>query len=310
MKIQLRHKMCDTSHLQPDAFIDMTDEEAEATWHLDQQLGSMPVSEPINEQPALIEETIRIDGSLLQPVSEQLDSVLDDSEVSELSARFVDSLGLPLKQETPDSALESKVADPVVDDAAKQEFNKSMEMISRFAEDVVKTWFAQMYKRDLKELFPDGLIGHTGSLKMMPGPEVLEARRLAKRASVNKDEESRGDDITLVDTSGWELKLAVVDANHRELLARWKNEEPVVLQQMEGLLKMAWGYIQYALESYELPNPELFREKIIPSPWGTLYVLGAPDDAPQIGVSITQCVEVDGKTMQVAQGVTSDKYST
>jgi copper chaperone CopZ len=275
-----------------------------------------------------VEETIRVDGSLLQPVGEQLDSVLDDSEVSELSARFVDSLGLPLKQETPAAALESKVADPLIDDATKQKFNEGMEVISRFAEDVVKTWFAQMYKHrgvedsvfsgDLKELFPDGLIGHTGSIKMMPGPEALEARRLAKRVSVNKDEESRGDDAvsdalraSLVDTSGWELKLCVVDANHRELLARWRDEEPAVLQQMQGLLKMAWGYIQYALEAYDLPTPELFREKVIPSPWGTLYVLGAPDDAVQIGVSITQCVEVNGKTIPVADGSSGgQRYTT
>ena len=240
-----------------------------------------------------------LDGSSLQPVGGQSDSKLDDAEVSELSARFVDSLGLPLQHTAPDASAtrqldsevdsKSDVVDPEVEKAAKKEFNDGMEVISRFAEDVVKTWFARMYKRDLKELFPDGLIGHVATIRMMPSKEMLDERRLTKRASVPKDEESRGDAEVSVDASGWELKLVVVDENHRENLMRWRNEEPGVLQQMQGLLKTAWGYIQYALESYGLPNPELFSEKVIPSPWGTLYVLGAPEGSPQIGVSIVRC---------------------
>lgn len=253
-------------------------------------LSSKSTVELVSEAVPVV-ESILINGSLLRPCGDQPDSKLDDSEVSELSARFIDSLDLlpTPKQATAASALESKssVVDPATEDAEKKKFNEGMEVISRFAEDVVKTWFAQMYNCDLKELFPDGLVGHVGSIRMMPTKEMLEERR--KRPSVvPKDEESRGDD-SAVDTSGWELKLVVVDANHRENLMRWREEEPGVLQQMQGLLKTAWGYIQYALESYGLPNPELFVEKVIPSPWGTLYVLGAPDASPQIGVSIVRC---------------------
>ena len=291
---------CDISTLQRNAFIDMTDEEALACWNLEPEQAkvSASASAVIEEPPVAI-----LDGSSLQPIGEQPDSKLDDSEVSELSARFVSSLNLlPLpSQVTPDSALESKVdpaddpmVDPVVEEAERKKFNEGMEVISRFAEDVVKTWFAQMYKRDLKELFPDGLLGHIGSIKMMPSVEMLEARKQMcqqiRESESRLEEESRGDDeAKSVDTSGWELKLVVVDENHRENLMRWREEEPAVLHHMQGLLKTAWGYIQYALESYALPNPELFVEKVIPSPWGTLYVLGAPADSPQIGVRISRC---------------------
>jgi hypothetical protein len=228
-----------------------------------------------NENP----ETCLLDGAGLQPVGGNADSKLDDSDVSELSARFADSLGLPADRRTPESTLEGKT-----DDQAKKEFNDAMEVISRFAEDVVKTWFARMYNRELKELFPDGLIGHTASIRMMPGEDLLRER---KRARVARDEETRGDDTAdAQDALGWELKLAVVGPDHRVNLDEWKRNEPAVLGQMQGLLKTAWGYIQYALESYNLPTPELFKNSVIPSPWGTLYVLGAPEESPQIGVSI------------------------
>lgn len=247
--------------------------------------GEIQCFEPEN---ASSESVHVIDCSAMRPVDAHEDSKLDDSEVSELSSRFVDSLALlpdvksSPKQETPVQALELK--DPAVVLAEKKKFNESMEVISRFAEDVVKTWFAGMYTKDLKELFPDGLIGHVGSIRMTPSEELLNQR---KKVMTSPEEETRdGNPADPEDALGWELKLKVVDENYRVNLEEWKKREPAVLGQMQGLLKMAWGYIQYALESYDLPHQELFVGKIIPSPWGTLYVLGALPGAPHIGVSI------------------------
>jgi hypothetical protein len=64
-----------------------------------------------------------------------------------------------------------------------------------------------------------------------------------------------------------------------------RTKSPEILEPMQTLLKMAYGYLQYALEAYELPDPgNLIKKNVIPSPWGSIYLLGAPSDLPQIGV--------------------------
>jgi hypothetical protein len=167
-----------------------------------------------------------------------------------------------------------------------KKFNEAMTTISAYAEDVVKTWFAQIYNRPLKDVFPDGLTNAIGTIAMLPSDDMIRERR---RARVGHDEEVRdGDNVHDDDSAGWELKLAIVDSEHRTNLDEWKLKDPVVLQHMQGLLKMAWGFINYAIESYDLPDKHLFVNKIFPSPWGTLYIPDAPETVPQIGVMITR----------------------
>jgi len=270
---------------------------AETNSNTDTALESVPTLESKSEEVKSSgstpdQEACVIDCSAMAPVNVYPSRELDADEISELSSRFADALSLVSPQSetvvehAPEHASEPKIeaSDPEVVAAERKRFNEGMEVISRIAEDVVKTWFAQMYNKPVLELFPDGLIGHVGSIRMTPTEELLSERRKARRPP---DEETRdGDPEDPEDALGWELKLQVVGPEHRINLLEWRNREPAVLAQMQGLLKTAWGYIQYALESYGLPNPELFKDKVIPSPWGTLYVLGAPDTASQIGISI------------------------
>ncbi len=234
-------------------------------------------------------DSVLINGADLAPVGGEPESVLDDDPLSELSQRFVDALDLPMSNPElvrANAQCDEQAApapEPCADDVKK--FNESMVMISAYAEDVVKTWFAQIYNRPLTDAFPDGLTGNVGSVTMLPSEDMIRARR---RARVGHDEEVRDDDTHEDDSAGWELRLAVVDGNHRTNLDEWKLKEPVVLQHMQGLLKMAWGYIHYAIESYDLPDKELFVNQVYPSPWGTLYIPGAPDTVPQIGVTLTR----------------------
>lgn len=232
-------------------------------------------------------DSVLINGADLTPVGGEPESVLDDDPLSELSQKFVDALDLPMNNPELVRANaqcdEQAVPEPCAEDVKK--FNESMVMISAYAEDVVKTWFSQIYNRALYDVFPDGLTGNIGSVTMLPSEDMIRARR---RARVGHDEEVRDGDIHEDDSAGWELRLAVVDGDHRTNLDEWKLKEPVVLQHMQGLLKMAWGYIHYAIESYDLPDKELFVNQVYPSPWGTLYVHGAPDTVPQIGITLTR----------------------
>lgn len=251
----------------------------------------MSGQEPNSESAA--QTDVVINGSDLDKVGGDPESHLDDDPVSELSQRFVDSLNLPIgdpelvranaQVDNNPPSTEHEHIEPTPEEA--KQFNEAMRTISAFAEDVVKTWFAQIYDRPVKDVFPDGLTGNIGSVRMLPGEEVVRTRR---RARVGHDEEVRDDDMHEDDSAGWELQLAVVDSNHRTNIDEWKLKEPVVLQHMQGLLKMAWGYINYAIESYDLPDKHLFINTVIPSPWGTLYVEGAPDGVPQLGVTITK----------------------
>lgn len=238
-----------------------------------------------------------VEGANLLPAFLEPESKLDDDPLSELSQKFVDSLGLPIgnptsanenapeknaeAEKTPEPAAASNDG-PTVEEA--REFNEAMTMISAFAEDVVKTWFARIYDRQLADVFPDGLTNNVATITMMPDDDMIRTRR---RARLGRDEEVRDDNMHEDDSAGWELKLAVVEGDHRTNLDEWKIKGPVVLHHMQGLLKMAWGYINYALESYELPDKHLFLNKVVPSPWGTLYILGAPEGTPQIGVEIS-----------------------
>lgn len=233
-------------------------------------------------------ETI-IHGSDLTVIGGEPESVLDDDPVSELSKRFVDLLDMPaieppLVRENAQHGSElEQETNPSPEELTN--FNDAMTTISAFAEDVVKTWFAQIYDRPLSDVFPDGLTNNIGSVTILPDENMIRTRR---RARIGHDEEVRDDDMHEDDSAGWELKLSVVDNTHRTNLDEWKMKEPVVLQHMQGLLKMAWGYINYAIESYGLPDKHLFVSNIYPSPWGTLYIHGAPETVPQIGVTITR----------------------
>lgn len=237
-------------------------------------------SESSTDTVSVINDTCVIDCSRMQPLP--VNSIADESVIDELSERFATPQDShPAHEEEPSAALSEELSK-----AEAEKFNEVMEIISRFAEDVVKTWLAKMYNRDLTEVFPDGLSGHTASIRMIPGPELIATRR----AMISSPEEETRDgnpDAELEEFKrGWELKLAVVDSNYRVNLNDWRKREPDVLRLMGDLLSKARSYVAYALEAYELPNPELFANTIIPSQFGTLYVLGAPLDSPQIGVLV------------------------
>lgn len=249
-----------------------------------------------DDAPSNESSDVLINGADLAPVGGEPESALDDDPVSELSQKFVDMLDLPmtkpeLVRENAQSGIEPE---PEMTPEDIKKFNDAMEEISAYAEDVVKTWFAQIYDRPLSDVFPDGLTNNVGSVTMLPNEDMIRDRR---RTRVGHDEEVRDDDMHEDDTSGWELKLCVVDSKHRTNLDEWKLKDPLVLRQMLGLLNKAWGYIHYAIECYDLPNKDLFIDydddgklvsKFRYSPWGTLYIPEAPETVPQIGIALTK----------------------
>lgn len=253
------------------------------------QANSMDVNDA-SADVTVVNDTCVIDCSGMQPLP--VNSVVDDAVIEELSSRFANvqtsdpaTSNVTLVNDTSDPVASASLSEEL-SKAEAAKFNEVMEVISRFAEDVVKTWLAKMYNRDLKEVFPDGLSGHTASIRMIPGPDLIAERRAALGSPEEETREGNPDDGLEEFKRGWELKLAVVDSNYRINLNDWRKREPDVLRLMGDLLSKARSYVAYALEAYELPNPELFANTIIPSQFGTLYVLGAPHDSPQIGVLV------------------------
>lgn len=241
---------------------------------------------------------VLINGEDLAPVGGAPESALDDDPVSELSQRFVDMLDLQMPN--PELVRENAQVNPATDQDSEmtpeeiKNFNESMIMISAYAEDVVKTWFAQIYNRPVNDVFSDGLTNSIGSITMLPGEDMIRRRRQAR---IGHDEEVRDDDVHEDDTYGWKLRLTVVDSDHRINLDEWKLKDPMLLRQMLSLLNYAWGYIHYAIESYDLPNKDLFigyddmgnRISMFKySPWGTIYIPEAPETIPQIGIMLTK----------------------
>jgi hypothetical protein len=227
------------------------------------------LGEPANAEileprvPEILEPAdVVISGESFSGLDQNETRELEDDEVSSLAQKLVDDLGL-----SPEMRLATEMVEQDASAGNDELFKEAIANMAAFAEDPVKLWFVDIYGKKVEDVFPDGLTGSVGEVNMRPG---------------KSEEDTRGDQ------GGWKLRLIKVPADHRTNIGELKIKEPALLQQIQGLLKAAWGYIHFALDYYDLPKQEMFINKIYPSPWGTLYLPWAEPGTPQLGVEMIQ----------------------
>ena len=148
--------------------------------------------------------------------------------------------------------------------ATSEEIDKAVAVAAGLAGDVIKRWYADVVKKDVSDIFPDGLKGFVGSIKV--------EKNGSKTASANR---------------GWIMSLDVVSPTYRLDMSQFI-DAPQAMAQIATLLQAARLYLQYAAKLYDLPNEsEWLTCGLTPTPYGTMYLGGCPlKTTPRLGVVV------------------------
>lgn len=138
--------------------------------------------------------------------------------------------------------------------ATEEQVVQGLQTAAGFAENVVKTLFAKSLHKSIEELFGDEMTDHIGGIKLDPKPGA--------------------------DVCGYALKLDIVPSTYRVDVAQFKNK-PYIYDEMIRLITACETYFQYCKKTYNLPDISLWR-----SNHGTLYIYGAPETIPHIGIRV------------------------
>ncbi len=130
---------------------------------------------------------------------------------------------------------------------------QALQTSAGLSELIVKQLWAIILKKDITDIFGNNNVVDTGAI-------VLDAK--------NNNYHS------------YTLKLELVKHTDRIDVLQFK-DMPHVLNEMVRILQAAELYWTYCGHEYKLPPLNLWR-----SDWGTLYVAGAPNDIPHIGIKI------------------------
>ena len=139
--------------------------------------------------------------------------------------------------------------------ATDEEVVQGLQTAAGFAECIVKQLYSKALHKSLEELFGDEQCDRIGAVRFEP----IEGSGVA----------------------GFTLKLDLVDKTYRVDVKQFK-EQTHVLNEMVRLIGACETYWQFCKKTYNLPNISLWR-----SDFGTVYVAGAPDTLPHIGIKIT-----------------------
>lgn len=139
--------------------------------------------------------------------------------------------------------------------ATDEQIVQGLQTAAGFAENVVKRLYAISLHKSITELFGDEMTDHIGGIKLDP-----------KQGS---------------GACGYSLKLDIVPSSYKVDMFQFK-KMPYVYDEMVRLLSAAEYYFQYCKKTYNLPDISLWR-----SYNGTLYICGAPDTIPHIGIKVS-----------------------
>jgi hypothetical protein len=161
--------------------------------------------------------------------------------------------------------------------ANDDELRATLEVASRFAENVVKQWWTTLAAppkqsdeslssavptKTLTDWFPDGILdnGYIGKVKLAPSDKTLP---------------------TFI------MRLDVVPSDYALDMTELR-QIPEAMENIGRLLQSASLFFRYAILRYELPNEDNWLDKsFMPTPYGTIRLLGTnTNTAPQIGVIV------------------------